>query len=43
MKFLTHFFIPISVVVALAACAPAAQEPEPAAEEAPSTEADLAI
>lgn len=40
MKFLINFFIPISVVVALAACAPAAQEPEPAAEEAPSTEAD---
>ncbi len=39
--FLTHFFILISVVVALAACAPAAQEPEAAAEEPPSTEADV--
>jgi len=41
MKFLTHFFIPLSVVVALAACAPATQEPEPAAEEPPCTEADM--
>ncbi len=40
MKFLTHFFIPISVVAALAACAPPATQ-EPAAEEAPSTEADM--
>ena len=39
MKFLTHFFILISVAVVLAACAPAAQEP--AAEETPSTEADV--
>ena len=37
--FLTHFFILISVVVALAVCAPAAQEP--AAEEPPCTEADM--
>ena len=41
MKFRTLFFIPISVVVALAACAPAAQEPELAAEEPPRTEADM--
>ena len=41
MRFLIHFFIPVSVVVALAACAPAAQEPEPAAEEPPCTEADV--
>ena len=41
MKCLMHFFILISVAVILAACAPAAQEPEPAAEEAPSTEADV--
>ncbi len=39
MKFKTHFFILISMVVALAACAPATQEP--AAEEPPCTEADM--
>ena len=41
MKYLMHFLIPISVAVVLAACAPATQEPEPAAEEAPTTEADV--
>ncbi len=39
MKSQTHFFILISMVVALAACAPATQEP--AAEEPPCTEADM--
>ena len=39
MRFLIHFFILISVVVAFAACAPATQEP--AAEEPPCTEADV--
>ena len=38
MKFLMHFLIPISVVVDLAACAPAAQEP--AEQETRNTESD---